>query len=257
MERHREIIVQPMAEAPMPGTNPWRYFLAHSKSDPDPVIDRWVTEVTTLLETTHGSGAVLVVSGRDDFKERAGALGGWKEWLPSVATGVDWRGSPIFDGVVVPLGMVDTVVGKATTEMVDLAIAGSKPVYAYIVSDQTFWAVAATVKESGNNWISWATLSLTMTDAEPEEEMEEEPESEEEPKRKSVVSGDFTDDCRDLIQRAESLDLEAAEDFCASIIEKTESMMTWSEEHDGRATEKMTTALENMSRGLSRWEDRR
>lgn len=222
----------------------WRYFLAHAKSDPDAVIDRWAAAVRLALETTHGEGMVEVVPGRDDFRNRAGALGGWKEWLPSVATGKDWKDNPIFDGIVVPLGTQAAPVGKATADMVELALGGSKSVYAYIVSDETFWPVTGATKLDGNSWIAWATLTLQKAEVTVERKPSE---------------ADFIEACRDLIERATDLgrEVEAAENFCDSVAEKAEGMMQWSEEHDGYATDKMRIAIENMFEGIVKWEDRR
>lgn len=229
----------------------WRYFLAHSKSDPNAIIDRWTRLVTLALETTHGEGMVEVVPGRDDFEKRAKDLGGWKEWLPSVATGKDWKNNPIFDGIVVPLGTPGAVIGKATAEMVDLAVGASKPVHAYIAADESFWPVTGTVREKGESWVAWATLTLSR-ETKPTAKPETKP-------TKQPADGDFIKACSDLIQRATDLgqEVEAAEDFCTSIIEKVEGMMQWSEERDGDATDKMRTAIENMSGGVARWEDRR
>lgn len=60
--------------------------------------------------------------------------------------------------------------------------------------------------------------------------------------------------CEELIEDARSLP-ERAEDFAASVIEKTESISEWIDANSV-VTEKMAEALENMRRGVDRWLDR-
>lgn len=236
----------------------YRYFLAHSKSDPDPVIDRWRDEVRQLLEVTHGRDAVAVVPGRDDFKARAAGLGGWKPWMESIATGLDWRGVPHFDGIVVPLGYREAVVGKATAEMVDRATAAKKPVYAYTVSDTAFWVVMATVPTESRSWTEWATLGLTPTG---------EPATEEKPKKAAprVRPGTaprrapaeegawetFVEDCDYLIGLCDEVP-ERGTDFASSVREKAEGMKEWATENR-HVTEKMIAAVDRMSEGVAKW----
>lgn len=57
--------------------------------------------------------------------------------------------------------------------------------------------------------------------------------------------------CAELIEAANELP-ERAEDFAASVVEKTESIAEWIDT-ESRVTEKMASALENMRAGVDRW----
>ena len=238
-------------------TATYRYFLAHSKADDDRDIDRWASEVTRLLETTHGAGTVQVVPGRDDFRDRAEGLGGWKPWQESVATGVDWRGAAVFDGIVIPIRHQSDAIGRATSDMADAALAAGKPVYACETAGSyagTFYIVAATVAcgEGKQKWTEWATLRMAPTE-EPQTEPQTKPQ-ETPPEPPHTASGDWQDfvsDCDSLIRMCEDVP-ERGADFASSVQERVEGMRQWAEENR-HVTEKMEAALTRMTDGVAKW----
>lgn len=141
----------------------YKFFLAHAKNDPDDIINAWRDHLVVLLNTYYASepATAEVTAGRDDFAARAAALGGWAEWTASVATGVDWRGEPIFDGMVVPVGDDPVVVGKATGQMLQAALAAGRAVFAYAPGLAEFYPVLGLdVIRDGKSWKDWATLRI-------------------------------------------------------------------------------------------------
>jgi hypothetical protein len=141
-----------------------RWFLAHSKSDPDHDIDTWRTHLTETLSRSGWDADV--VAGRDDYATRAAALGGWKAWCRDVPCGTDFMGEPMFHGVVVPLEQAGSTVGKATAQMIEGFLKSGKHVYAWVPSSDTFIRVSATDQCDGDNWKAWACLVPTAPETE-------------------------------------------------------------------------------------------
>lgn len=102
----------------------YRAFLAHKRQLEDKKIDQLVAGATLLLRGK-GMDNARVISGRDDFKERSAALGGWQGWARDVATGEDEYGTPSFNAIIVP----SEVIGKATAGIVQDALDADKAVY--------------------------------------------------------------------------------------------------------------------------------
>lgn len=119
-----------------------RLFLAHPKAWEDSRIDDAVQVIQKLCAPLYPDQAVSVISGRDDFVIRGQQLG-WKHWCESVAKGFGPDGQPRFDVFVIPPGDV----GKATADMVRMAVEAAKPVVQWdgswgFVRGKTFLKVA-------------------------------------------------------------------------------------------------------------------
>lgn len=102
----------------------YRAFLAHKRTTEDKKIDQLVAGATLLLRDK-GVDFAQVIAGRDDFKSRSAALGGWQGWARDVATGEDEYGNPSFHAIIVP----SEVIGKATAGIVQDALDADKAVY--------------------------------------------------------------------------------------------------------------------------------
>lgn len=62
----------------------------------------------------------------------------------------------------------------------------------------------------------------------------------------------FVEDAEELLGRLDDLP-SRAEDFAEGVREKTTGMLEWARENE-HVTDRMTTALDNMIEGVSRWE---
>ena len=102
----------------------YRAFLAHKRTTEDKKIDQLVAGATLLLRDK-GVDLARVIAGRDDYKARSAALGGWQGWARDVATGEDEYGNPSFHAIIVPSERV----GKATAGIVQSALDVGKAVY--------------------------------------------------------------------------------------------------------------------------------
>jgi len=118
--------------------------LAHKRQLEDKKIDHLVAGATLLLRelgVVRGDETAVVTAGRDDYKERSAALGGWQGWARDVAVGEDEYGRPTFHTIIVP----DERVGKATAGIIQDALDVGKPVYFWrtreLVSVKTVQAV--------------------------------------------------------------------------------------------------------------------
>ena len=105
----------------------YRAFLAHKRTTEDKKIDQLVAGATLLLRDK-GVDFAQVIAGRDDFKSRSAALGGWQGWARDVATGEDEYGNPSFHAIIVP----SEVIGKATAGIVQDALDADKAVYFWL-----------------------------------------------------------------------------------------------------------------------------
>ncbi len=102
----------------------YRAFLAHKRTTEDRKIDQLVAGATLLLRDK-GVDLARVIAGRDDYKARSAALGGWQGWARDVATGEDEYGHPSFHEIIVP----NEGVGRATAGIVQSALDVDKAVY--------------------------------------------------------------------------------------------------------------------------------
>lgn len=137
-----------------------RWFLAHSKQDEPTEIEVWCLETSTALS---GDGwEATVISGRDDYEDRAAALGGWKAWCRDVPFGIDYTGAPLYHGVIVPIDSADEspTVGKATAEILEGFLSESKHVYAWCPEEHTFRQVTKLAKSPDDSWTAWARLEF-------------------------------------------------------------------------------------------------
>ena len=139
--------------------NKSRWFLAHSKNDEDSNIDAWCAEVRDLMSDDLWQAEVT--SGRDDYKSRASALGGWSAWCRDVSIGESYTGDPMFHGIVVPVNMSEQVsVGKATAQLVEGFISRKKHAYAWCVCDKVFKSIVGVQPIESDDWVSWSVLIL-------------------------------------------------------------------------------------------------
>ena len=112
-------------------TTKLRAFLAHPKDTDDPTIEVLKHAATGLLlaqiKAHHGGLTPEVVTGRDDFNDRAMACGGWGPWAESVATGtgyIDGALRTLYDLIIVtPYQLV----GRATAQMLEAALGNANP----------------------------------------------------------------------------------------------------------------------------------
>ena len=143
-----------------------RCFLAHAKDDPDEWIDACCNAVRLRLSWTYGE-AVVVISGRDDFRRINGASAPrgkaghrpWNEWINLVALGTTASGEPRYHGIVVPACVVDQGVGKATAKIVELALDAKKPCLYYETGTERFQPIRG-VEQAGDDWKSGWRLQL-------------------------------------------------------------------------------------------------
>ena len=121
-----------------------RIFIAHGKADPDEVLIEYKRIVDEAIRRTGIPGESVL--GRDDYNARQANEGGWDAWARSVATGVDFTTrKPRFSAIVVP----NRVVGKATAEMVTMAIGAGKPVW--VIERGQFVAAKGVMRNRGAN----------------------------------------------------------------------------------------------------------
>jgi len=109
---------------------------------------------------------VEVCTARDDFLARADALGGWNDWISDVVSGKDYAtGGDRFDAIiVVPIIQPDSV-GKATAQMVTLALQRRKPVMLWSVRGGFLPIVDVVVVDSKNFQSGWRVVPAQTEEA--------------------------------------------------------------------------------------------
>jgi len=137
-----------------------QWFLAHSKQDEPTEIDVWCLKISTALSGDEWDATVI--SGRDDYENRAAALGGWKAWCRDVPCGIDYTGAPMYHGVIVPIDSLEEspTVGKATAQILEGFLSESKHVYAWCPHAHTFRQVTKVTQSPEDNWTAWARLEF-------------------------------------------------------------------------------------------------
>ena len=110
--------------------NEVRWFLAHRKSE-DRMVENWVAQLRDKVLKTEG-GTTSVTAGRDDYNQKARAVGSWDAWCLDVAQRQDYRGNPAYHGVVFPY-IGETVVGRATYLILMNFLGQGKYVYGWDV----------------------------------------------------------------------------------------------------------------------------
>ena len=138
-----------------------RWFLAHGKGDEDEDIDSWTQSLREALNLSDHT--VEVVSGRDDYQERAKALGGWKAWCRDVPHGRTYTGDAMFHGVIVPMdvGNGNPTVGRATAVLLQGFLDEKKHVFTWCPRSEEFNKITGIVETDANDWKGWATLTFT------------------------------------------------------------------------------------------------
>jgi len=140
------------------------FFLAHRKDAADPELVALSNILVRLLDKIAKGQPYRIVLGRDYFERRFKSCGSWESWAREVATGVEFLShSPIFNAIFVPARPV----GAGTVKIVELAIAGRKPVFAF--GDEcgaTVVAPVARVEWDPSDWQSGGRLFLSRPLAE-------------------------------------------------------------------------------------------
>ena len=137
-----------------------RWFLAHGKNDEDSDIDNWTQLLLSSLNLSDYT--VEVVPGRDDYRERAKALGGWKAWCRDVPHGRTYKGDAMFHGIIVPMDANNDnpTVGRATADLLQGFLDERKHVFAWCPRSEEFRQVVGVVETNVDNWKGWALLSF-------------------------------------------------------------------------------------------------
>ena len=110
--------------------NEVRWFLAHRKSE-DRMVENWVAQLRDKVLKTEG-WTTSVTAGRDDYNQKARAVGSWDAWCLDVAQRQDYRGNPAYHGVVFPY-IGESVVGRATYLILMNFLGRGKYAYAWDV----------------------------------------------------------------------------------------------------------------------------
>lgn len=138
-----------------------RWFLAHAKLVDDPVIDAWRDALQVHLKVE--GYEVTVTPGRDDYKKRSRALGGWNAWSRDVATGETWDGEPLFHGVIVPVPHLDEpCIGKGTQGIIEGFLRRGKHAYAWDVTTNALVKILDLRVLGDDSWTMTATLVLEV-----------------------------------------------------------------------------------------------
>lgn len=118
-----------------------RIFLAASKDEAPDKIAEWKATVEVLVP------GVTVVDGLTDWRENFNRCGGWPGWVQDVANGRELSGRPRFDAILCP----QTAVGRATSQIVQLALDVGKPVV-YLRRDGVTLRVTGIVCDDPESW---------------------------------------------------------------------------------------------------------
>jgi hypothetical protein len=137
-----------------------KWFLAHSKQDDLGDIEQWCVKLGRSL--VQDGWETKIVSGRDDYETRSAALGGWKAWCRDVPHGKDFKGNPMFHGVIVPMysDNENPTVGKATAQIVDGFLSAGKHVYVWCPAAEKFNQVEAIEVLPEQDYLAWARLDF-------------------------------------------------------------------------------------------------
>jgi hypothetical protein len=140
--------------------NTARWFLAHSKHDDDNDIDAWCSEMAVSMSDANWRAEI--VAGRDDYKSRAAALGGWSAWCRDVAIGASYTGDHLFHGIIVPADCTQEAVsvGKATALLLEGFLAAKKHVYVWCTTTRSFKEITGFETTDTDDWTSWVRLSF-------------------------------------------------------------------------------------------------
>ena len=137
-----------------------QWVLAHSRHDQLEEVECWCKD---LIEQLSVDGwKATVISGRDDYENRAAALGGWNDWCRDVPCGTDYTGAPLYHGVIIPIDSLDEspTVGRATAQIIKGFLSESKHVYAWCPNEKSFRSVSDIIELLEDSWTSWARLEF-------------------------------------------------------------------------------------------------
>ena len=135
-----------------------RWFLAHSKSETLPVVEHWSSLLCEQL--TQPGWRACVTSGRDDYALRAHAVGGWKRWCKDVPRCQRYDGEPMFHGIVIPVDLIEPLVGRATALLIGGFIDNNKYAYAWDTSSNEFSRVVGVDETGLDDWTAWGRLAF-------------------------------------------------------------------------------------------------
>lgn len=138
-----------------------RWFLAHAKTTDDADIDAWTAQLNARMG--YDSLPAEVTPGRDDYKKRSRALGGWNAWSKDVPVAEDWAGEPLFHGIVVPVvHLEEPSVGRATSDLVAGFLRRGKYAYAWDCTTDTLARVVDIRALDNDSWTMTATLVVEL-----------------------------------------------------------------------------------------------
>jgi len=129
------------------------WFFAHAKHVEDATIDEWAARAAVDVGAT-------MVPGRDDYKNRSRAMGGWNTWVRDVPVAEDWAGEPLFYGIVVPCDRARPVIGKATLTLIEGFLAADKPCLAWDYETGVVYRVVGVANTELESWTDAGWLAL-------------------------------------------------------------------------------------------------
>jgi len=135
-----------------------RWFLAHAKQTEDTLVDDWIEQLTFQLTGPEVTGEVT--AGRDDYKTRSRAMGGWNSWVRDVPVAEDWAGDALFHGILVPCDLDMPHVGRATQALVEGFLMLGKYAYAWSPETGALARIVNVAELPGDSWTAAACLSL-------------------------------------------------------------------------------------------------
>jgi hypothetical protein len=132
-----------------------RIFYAHARGMQDKDIDARAEKLREIAGSAFPGKQLTVTTGRDDYRTRAKAEGGWAGWTYSVGGGTDHEGLPRFHAVVSDAEHV----GKATADIMRYAQSSGRKVIFWDGAD-LFAPVTGVVDSSKDNWKAGWSLTL-------------------------------------------------------------------------------------------------
>ena len=137
--------------------NEVRWFLAHRKSE-DRMVENWVAQLRDKVLKTEG-WTTSVTAGRDDYNQKARAVGSWDAWCLDVAQRQDYRGNPAYHGLVFPY-IGESVVGRATYLILMNFLGRGKYAYAWDVMSGGLYTIDRLDVIDPDDFIQHAQIKL-------------------------------------------------------------------------------------------------
>jgi hypothetical protein len=128
-----------------------RVFIAHAKADGDEYLAKLRGEIAAALEAGHIAATLTL--GRDDFEAHFPRLGSsWQAWCADVVSGFHpVTREPRYTHLVVPTEFV----GKATADMVVMALRSGKPVLRWRSITGKFTKITTVTKVTTSVQTGW------------------------------------------------------------------------------------------------------